>query len=101
MSMRKGGRTTIVLGSGPSGIVSVKELSAAGFSVKCFDSQSEIGGVWNWAWESLEMTTSNVMSAFSDFAPRLQSKIWVKNEYNNISKNIYISSILESETCFP
>ena len=54
-----------VVGCGPGGLVACKELKEEGFEVVCFDQQAHIGGVFSWAWETLQMTSSFVHTVFS------------------------------------
>lgn len=39
-------KTVVVIGAGPSGLVSAKEFLKYGFKVIIIESESEIGGTW-------------------------------------------------------
>ncbi|CAB9522823.1 monooxygenase [Seminavis robusta] len=75
-------KRAVVIGGGPSGLAMTKELNQVGFEVACFDNGKAIGGVWDWAWDSLVMTSSSTMSAFSDY-PSKDEKMWSKKECND------------------
>lgn len=66
-------KSVLVIGAGPSGLVSVKECLANGLDVDCVDAAHEIGGVFgaspDCVYDNLYLTTSNVFMAFSDFPP--------------------------------
>jgi dimethylaniline monooxygenase (N-oxide forming) len=62
-----------VVGAGPSGLVTTKELLAEGHAPVCFEKADGIGGVFRFdetdgvVWESCRLTSSGVLTAFSDF----------------------------------
>lgn len=62
-----------VIGAGPSGLVTLKELRAEGHSVVCFEKAESLGGVFRFhetegvVWESCRLTSSTLITAFSDF----------------------------------
>ncbi len=62
-----------VIGAGPSGLATVKELRAEGHSVVCFEKAESLGGVFQFretdgvVWESCRLTSSTELTAFSDF----------------------------------
>lgn len=64
-----------VIGAGSSGLVCLKELLTEGHSVVAFEAQSEMGGVFRssrhggCSYDSMCLTSSNYVTAFSDFAP--------------------------------
>ncbi|MGE0267364.1 MAG: NAD(P)-binding domain-containing protein [Candidatus Omnitrophota bacterium] len=64
-----------VIGAGPAGLVTVKELLEAGQSVLCFEKTTDLGGVFQFeqdkgcAYTSLQLTSSAAITCFSDFAP--------------------------------
>mmetsp|Transcript_41803 Transcript_41803/g.99158 ORF Transcript_41803/g.99158 Transcript_41803/m.99158 type:complete len:575 (+) Transcript_41803:83-1807(+) len=70
-----------VVGCGPAGLAAVKELKQAGFYPVAFDKHARIGGVWAWGWDSLVMTSSSVHTAFSDFPPEGNLRMWTRDEY--------------------
>jgi dimethylaniline monooxygenase (N-oxide forming) len=62
-----------VIGAGPSGLVTVKELLAEGHMPTCFEKATSLGGVFCFrdtdgvVWESCRLTSSGLMTAFSDY----------------------------------
>ena len=62
-----------MIGAGPAGLTATKNLVHAGFHVDCYDSQHEVGGIWNFAndrssiHESTRMISSKRLTEFSDF----------------------------------
>jgi dimethylaniline monooxygenase (N-oxide forming) len=66
-------RRVAVIGAGPSGLVTVKELLDQGHRPVCFEKAGSLGGVFRFGehdgvvWESCRLTSSGVLTAFSDF----------------------------------
>jgi len=67
-----------VIGAGPSGLTTIKQLLDEGHAVTCFERQDDIGGIWHRhandaeqmkAYDSLILTISMKLMAFSDFMP--------------------------------
>jgi dimethylaniline monooxygenase (N-oxide forming) len=62
-----------VIGAGPSGLVTVKELLDEGHEPTCFERAGGIGGIFRFGeadgvvWESCRLTSSTLLTAFSDF----------------------------------
>jgi dimethylaniline monooxygenase (N-oxide forming) len=62
-----------VIGAGPSGLVTVKELLEEGHVPTCFEKADGLGGVFRFGendgmvWESCRLTSSGLLTAFSDF----------------------------------
>jgi dimethylaniline monooxygenase (N-oxide forming) len=62
-----------VVGAGPSGLVTVKELIAEGHAPTCFEKAGSLGGVFRFGetdgvvWESCRLTSSGLLTAFSDY----------------------------------
>lgn len=82
-----------VIGAGPSGIVTVKELLYQKIKVKCFESENNIGGAFKHvknggrSYDSLKLTVSNFFMSFSDFMPNQEErKYWNVNEYRDYLK---------------
>ena len=67
------GKRVAVVGAGPSGLVTVKELLDEGHAPTCFERADGIGGVFRFGetdgvvWESCRLTSSPLLTAFSDF----------------------------------
>ncbi len=58
----------IVIGAGPGGLVSTKEMIEAGFDdVLCLEQSHQIGGTFATGYDSLLLTSSAPFSMFSDF----------------------------------
>ncbi|UZO79168.1 FAD-dependent oxidoreductase [Aquimarina sp. ERC-38] len=78
-----------VIGAGPSGLVTIKELIANDIDVTCYEIQDEIGGAFRSiqdggrSYDSLELTVSNYFMAYSDFMPNTneERKYWKVHEY--------------------
>jgi dimethylaniline monooxygenase (N-oxide forming) len=62
-----------VVGAGPSGLVTVKELLQEGHAPTCFERADGLGGVFRFGetdgvvWESGRLTSSPLLTVFSDF----------------------------------
>jgi len=62
-----------VIGAGPSGLVAVKELLDEGLQPLCLERAGGVGGVFRFGeddgmvWESCRLTSSGLLTAFSDF----------------------------------
>jgi len=62
-----------VVGAGPSGLVTVKELAQEGHEPTCFERAAGLGGVFRFdeqcgvVWESCRLTSSPLLTSFSDF----------------------------------
>jgi cation diffusion facilitator CzcD-associated flavoprotein CzcO len=67
------GETVCVIGAGASGLVAIKNLREQGFSVDCFERETNIGGVWNWRhsrspiYASTHLISSKPFTQFPDF----------------------------------
>ena len=58
----------LILGAGPAGLVCTKELLENGIeNVVCLEMAPDLGGTFRRSYDSLTLTTSAVMSMFSDF----------------------------------
>ncbi len=66
-------RRVAVIGAGPSGLVTVKELLEEGHEPTCLERAAGLGGVFRFdedsgvVWESCRLTSSGLLTAFSDF----------------------------------
>ena len=73
----------IVIGAGPGGLVTTKELLEQGLSeVVCLEQAESVGGVFANTYDNLVLTSSCTYSMFSDFwmGDGNQHKFWTKNE---------------------
>lgn len=76
-----------VVGAGPSGVVALKELRAAGLHATAFDSQDRVGGLFVFresdglVWDTLHLTSSALVTQFSDFPPAAPAAFWRHDEY--------------------
>lgn len=67
------GKRVAIVGSGPSGLVTLKELVDEGHTPTCFERADGIGGVFRVGkidgvvWESCRLTSSPLLTSFSDF----------------------------------
>lgn len=79
----------IIIGAGPGGLVTTKELIEQGIrEVVCLEQAQEIGGVFAKAYDNLVLTSSCTYSMFSDFwiGDGKQHEFWTKNEVLNYWK---------------
>jgi len=61
----------------------MKELTALGHSVKCFDENLRIGGVYTKSYDRTMLTTSSLLTAYSDYSDGREDrpKFWSDEEY--------------------
>jgi dimethylaniline monooxygenase (N-oxide forming) len=87
-------RRIAVIGAGPAGLCTVKELLAEGHDVTCFERAPHIGGLFRFSpdpdrigvWRSCRLTSSALVTSFSDFPPwssdgQLVHRHWTHSEY--------------------
>ena len=73
---------TCIIGAGPSGLVTLKELRDKSISATIFESGTRIGGSFVTAYPDARMTSSSILTVFSSFADMaLPPKIWTCEEY--------------------
>jgi dimethylaniline monooxygenase (N-oxide forming) len=77
-----------ILGAGPAGLATLKELRAAGFAATAFEARPRLGGLFVYdesdglVWDSLRLTSSTLVTQFSDFpAPANASLHMSHDEY--------------------
>ncbi|MEQ8627043.1 NAD(P)-binding domain-containing protein [Ekhidna sp.] len=78
-----------VIGAGPSGLVTIKELLSQGIDPICFESQETFGGAFRpilkggRSYDNLKLTVSNYFMAYSDFMPDpgTERRYWKVVEY--------------------
>jgi dimethylaniline monooxygenase (N-oxide forming) len=67
-TLAHGRRTRIaVIGGGPAGLVTVKELKEKGYEVTGFEKRTRLGGVYNDTYADLQLTSSSLMTSFGSF----------------------------------
>ncbi|CAM9432952.1 unnamed protein product [Discosporangium mesarthrocarpum] len=73
----------IVIGAGASGLTVMKELTALGHKVVCFEKLPVIGGVYAKSYDNTMLTSSSCLTAFSDYSNGLEHrpKFWTDAEY--------------------
>jgi dimethylaniline monooxygenase (N-oxide forming) len=70
-------KSVAVIGAGPSGLCTVKELLQEKHSVTCFEKTDSIGGVFKYrnapdshgVWANCRLTSSELVTSFSDYFP--------------------------------
>jgi len=91
MTALKNKKRVAVIGAGPSGLVTLKELVEAGHEVECFETRQSIGGLFNDGSEELQLTTSNITTAFGSFYRDCDRErgpvIWSGSEYLDYLKD--------------
>jgi len=79
-----------VVGAGPCGLTTIKQLLDEGHDVVCFDKNPDIGGIWlryegdgdrMKAYDDLYLTISMKLMAYSDFPFRGDRKFYSRAEY--------------------
>jgi NADPH-dependent glutamate synthase beta subunit-like oxidoreductase len=63
-----------VIGAGASGLTAIKELTALGHKVTCLEMSVRIGGVYTKSYDSTLLTTSSLLTAFSDYSDGLEDR---------------------------
>lgn len=79
----EGKKSVCVIGAGASGLTVMKELLNFGHSVKCFDENCRIGGVYAKSYDGTMLTTSSLLTAYSDYSDGQEDnpKFWNDEEY--------------------
>lgn len=83
-------KTICVIGAGPSGLCTLKELLEEGHTVKCFEKYSKEGGAFyrslnkGGVYDSTILTISNYHMAFSSLPPEQGEgrRFWTNDEYS-------------------
>lgn len=72
-----------VIGGGSSGLILMKELKESGHTFECFEKLPVLGGVYVKAYQSTILTTSSLLTAWSDYSDGKedQPKFWTAEEY--------------------
>ena len=78
-----GKKTCVVVGAGASGLAVMKELTALHHSVTCFDENVRIGGVYCSSYDRTMLTTSSLLTAYSDYSDGLEDRpvFWTDEQY--------------------
>mmetsp|Transcript_2540 Transcript_2540/g.3755 ORF Transcript_2540/g.3755 Transcript_2540/m.3755 type:complete len:555 (-) Transcript_2540:162-1826(-) len=73
----------IIIGAGASGLTLMRQLTSLGHSVSCFETLPVIGGVYAKSYENTILTTSSLLTAYSEFSDGKedQPKFWTDQEY--------------------
>jgi len=76
-------KTCCVIGAGASGLTVMKELTSLGHKVMCFEESIRIGGVYTKSYDRTMLTTSSVLTAFSDYSQGTEArpKFFTDEEY--------------------
>jgi len=72
-----------VIGGGSSGLIVMKELLQLGHTVECFGQLPAIGGVYIKSYQNTILTTSSLLTAWSDYSDGQESnpRFWSAEEY--------------------
>ncbi len=70
-----------VVGAGPSGLVALRELLAAGHDAVAFEAGQGVGGTFAATYDGCLLTTSSTNTAFSSFFPEGEHVMWTAREY--------------------
>ncbi len=93
-------KSVAVIGAGPSGLCTIKELRQEGHETICFERESDLGGVFRFSpdpsgvgvWRSCRLTSSALVTTFSDFPAWRESEApqhrhWTHHEYVDYLKD--------------
>lgn len=88
-----------VIGAGPSGLVTARELTVEGHEVCVFELGAAIGGAFATAYHGARLTSSNFITAFSSMQPPEGAKPthWTAGEYCEYLKAYVNRNGLESK----
>ena len=72
-----------IIGGGPSGLVTLKELRERSIDAVVYEARSAIGGCFLSAWEGAQLTSSSVLTAFGSFSDGQEAapRFWTADEY--------------------
>ena len=72
-----------IIGAGSSGLIVMKELQQLGHTFECFELLPAIGGVYVKSYENTILTTSSLLTAWSDYSDGKEDnpKFWTAEEY--------------------
>jgi|GEM_PF-693507 len=92
-----GRQNVAIVGAGPSGLVTAKELLQEGHSVTCFEKTDSVGGIFRFrpdassvgVWQSCRLTSSIFVTRFSDFFPNWRDP--VPFEHRHMTHQEYVA----------
>ena len=72
-----------VIGAGPAGLVTLRELLAIGHDAIAFERQPHLGGVYANHYKELQLTTSSINTAFGTYSDGTERspRMWTGREY--------------------
>ena len=72
-----------VTGAGPAGLAFLKELKETGSDAVCFEATHHVGGVFARPYDGARLTTSNLVTPFSNFRDRREGRatVWDFDQY--------------------
>jgi cation diffusion facilitator CzcD-associated flavoprotein CzcO len=70
----KGKKHIGIIGGGASGLSAIKELTAQGHKVTCFEQSQIIGGIYTKSYDNTLLTTSSLLTSFSDYSDGLEER---------------------------
>ncbi len=73
----------LVIGCGASGLTAIRQLTTAGHTVECYETFPQLGGVYTNTYDSTILTTSSLLTAFSDYSDGKEADptFWTYDEY--------------------
>ncbi len=73
----------LIIGCGASGLTAIRQLTAAGHTVECYETFSQLGGVYTNTYDNTILITSSLLTAFSDYSDGKEADptFWTSDEY--------------------
>jgi dimethylaniline monooxygenase (N-oxide forming) len=83
MSARRARKKVGVIGAGPAGLATLKELQDRGLDAMAFEAQPTIGGLFARQYRDLQLTSSNLITSFGSYSDgeERHPAIWTRDEY--------------------
>jgi len=99
-------QSVAVIGAGPSGLATSKELLQEGHDVTCYERAAGLGGVFRFSddpgsigvWPSCRLTSSMLVTSFSDHFPRWRSDR--PYEHRQMTHTEYVEYLTSYAACF-
>lgn len=98
-----------IIGGGPSGLVTLKELLAEGHEAVLFEKSHDVGGIFRTVYQQGFMVSSTVVTMFSDFVgtegddnlkkPRMWSFIEYSKYLEDYAKHFSLEQYIRFQTC--